>query len=134
MNVTAHHRLWITFFFLVLVSSPYLIRITLDSMFHFPLSWLITFTLMCFILVYFILLYFPLFYFTLLYFSFPNFTLLYFTLLHFTLLYFTLLHQRTYRMFRTLGLRHLCVINKYNQVLGIVTRADLVRMSVCSFI
>jgi chloride channel 7 len=34
--------------------------------------------------------------------------------------------QRTYRMFRTLGLRHLCVINKYNQVLGIVTRADLV--------
>ena len=24
--------------------------------------------------------------------------------------------QRTYRMFRTLGLRHLCVINKYNQV------------------
>jgi chloride channel 7 len=34
--------------------------------------------------------------------------------------------QRTYRMFRTLGLRHLCVINKHNQVLGIVTRADLV--------
>jgi CBS-domain-containing membrane protein len=30
-------------------------------------------------------------------------------------------------MFRTLGLRHLCVINKYNQVLGVVTRADLVR-------
>ena len=29
-------------------------------------------------------------------------------------------------MFRTLGLRHLCVINKYNQVLGVVTRADLV--------
>ena len=37
--------------------------------------------------------------------------------------------QRTYRMFRTLGLRHLCVINKYNQVLGIVTRADLVHIS-----
>ena len=37
--------------------------------------------------------------------------------------------QRTYRMFRTLGLRHLCVINKYNQVLGIVTRADLVNIS-----
>ena len=37
-----------------------------------------------------------------------------------------LFSQRTYRMFRTLGLRHLCVINKHNQVLGIVTRADLV--------
>jgi hypothetical protein len=35
-------------------------------------------------------------------------------------------YQRTYGMFRTLGLRHLCVINKYNQVVGIVTRADLV--------
>ena len=32
---------------------------------------------------------------------------------------------RTYRMFRTLGLRHLCVINKHNNVLGIITRADL---------
>ena len=30
--------------FLVLVSSPYLIRISLDSMFYFPLSSLITFT------------------------------------------------------------------------------------------
>ncbi len=29
-------------------------------------------------------------------------------------------------MFRTLGLRHLCVINSHNQILGIVTRADLV--------
>ena len=29
-------------------------------------------------------------------------------------------------MFRTLGLRHLCVINKHNQILGIVTRSDLV--------
>ena len=36
------------------------------------------------------------------------------------------LFQRTYRMFRTLGLRHLCVINKHNQILGIVTRSDLV--------
>eukprot|EP01038_Epipyxis_sp_PR26KG_P004229 gene4229-6005_t len=34
--------------------------------------------------------------------------------------------QRTYRMFRTLGLRHLTVINRHNQVLGIITRADLV--------
>ena len=32
---------------------------------------------------------------------------------------------RTYRMFRTLGLRHLCIVNKHNNVLGIVTRADL---------
>jgi chloride channel 7 len=34
--------------------------------------------------------------------------------------------HRTYRMFRTLGLRHLCVINIHNQVLGIITRSDLV--------
>ena len=32
---------------------------------------------------------------------------------------------RTYRMFRTLGLRHLCVVNKHNKLLGILTRADL---------
>ena len=32
---------------------------------------------------------------------------------------------RTYRMFRTLGLRHLCVVNNHNNVLGIITRADL---------
>lgn len=29
-------------------------------------------------------------------------------------------------MFRTLGLRHLCVINRHNQILGIVTRQNLV--------
>ena len=29
-------------------------------------------------------------------------------------------------MFRTLGLRHLCVVNFRNEVLGIVTRIDLV--------
>ena len=34
--------------------------------------------------------------------------------------------QRTYRMFRTLGLRHLCVTDRHNALLGIVTRADLV--------
>lgn len=33
--------------------------------------------------------------------------------------------QRTYRMFRTLGLRHLCVTNKHGRVLGVITRADL---------
>ena len=33
--------------------------------------------------------------------------------------------QRTYRLFRTLGLRHLCVCNHNNQVVGIITRKDL---------
>ncbi|GKZ00758.1 hypothetical protein MPSEU_001027600 [Mayamaea pseudoterrestris] len=33
--------------------------------------------------------------------------------------------QRTYRLFRTLGLRTLCVVNHYNQVVGIITRKDL---------
>lgn len=33
--------------------------------------------------------------------------------------------QRTYRMFRTLGLRQLCVVNRHNLILGIITRADL---------
>jgi len=30
-----------------------------------------------------------------------------------------------YRLFRTNGLRHLTVVNEYNQVVGIVTRKDL---------
>ena len=34
--------------------------------------------------------------------------------------------QRAYRMFRTLGLRHLCVTDKRNNILGIVTRADFI--------
>eukprot|EP00984_Skeletonema_dohrnii_P000201 scaffold63_cov120-Skeletonema_dohrnii-CCMP3373.AAC.1 len=33
--------------------------------------------------------------------------------------------QRTYRLFRTLGLRFLCVVNHNNQVVGIITRVDL---------
>jgi CBS domain-containing protein len=35
--------------------------------------------------------------------------------------------SRTYKMFRTLGLRHLCVIDKWNRIIGIVTRANLVQ-------
>jgi CBS-domain-containing membrane protein len=34
--------------------------------------------------------------------------------------------QRCYRVFRTLGLRHLLVVNSHNQVQGIITRQDLV--------
>lgn len=33
--------------------------------------------------------------------------------------------QRTYRLFRTLGLRFLCVVNHNNQVVGVITREDL---------
>ena len=55
------------------------IRISLDSMFHFTLSSLITFTLMCLTLLYFTLLYFTLLYFNLFYFNLLFFTLLYFT-------------------------------------------------------
>jgi len=33
--------------------------------------------------------------------------------------------QRTYRLFRTLGLRFLCVVNHNNQVVGIITRKNL---------
>jgi chloride channel 7 len=40
--------------------------------------------------------------------------------------------QRTYRMFRTLGLRHLCVVNKRNELQGIVTRANLTETHVAS--
>jgi len=37
--------------------------------------------------------------------------------------------QRTYRLFRTLGLRFLCVVNHNNQVVGIITRKDLLPAS-----
>jgi len=37
--------------------------------------------------------------------------------------------QRTYRLFRTLGLRCLCVVNHSNQVVGIITRKDLLEES-----
>lgn len=33
--------------------------------------------------------------------------------------------QRTYQLFRKLGLRFLPVVNKYNQVVGTITRSDL---------
>ncbi len=33
--------------------------------------------------------------------------------------------QRTYSLFRNLGLRFLPVVNKYNQVVGTITRSDL---------
>lgn len=33
--------------------------------------------------------------------------------------------QRTYRLFRTLGLRFLCVVNHNNQVVGCISRKDL---------
>jgi CBS domain-containing protein len=35
--------------------------------------------------------------------------------------------QKGYRVFRTLGLRHMIVVNMHNQVQGIITRDDLVR-------
>jgi hypothetical protein len=38
---------------------------------------------------------------------------------------FALSRQRTYRLFRTLGLRFLCVVNYNNQVVGIITRENL---------
>ena len=37
--------------------------------------------------------------------------------------------QRAYRMFRTLGLRHLCVVDHCNQLQGIITRADLANLA-----
>ena len=40
--------------------------------------------------------------------------------------------QRTYRLFRTLGLRCLCVVNHSNQVVGIITRKDLMPESLAN--
>lgn len=37
--------------------------------------------------------------------------------------------QRTYRLFRTMGLRFLCVVNHNNQVVGCITRKDLLPAS-----
>jgi Mg/Co/Ni transporter MgtE len=42
--------------------------------------------------------------------------------------------QRTYRLFRTLGLRFLCVVNHNNQVVGIITRDDLLPESLADSI
>ena len=33
--------------------------------------------------------------------------------------------QRAYRLFRTMGIRHLCVLNNNHQVVGIITRQDI---------
>ena len=33
--------------------------------------------------------------------------------------------QRSYEIFRSLGIRFLPVVNKYNQVVGTITRSDL---------
>lgn len=33
--------------------------------------------------------------------------------------------QRTYIIFRTLGLRHLTVVDRQNRVVGVITRKDL---------
>lgn len=40
--------------------------------------------------------------------------------------------QRTYRLFRTLGLRFLVVVNHHNQVVGIITREDLLPESLAN--
>ena len=40
--------------------------------------------------------------------------------------------EKTYRFFRTMGLRHLCVVNRHNAVTGIITRADLVQEKINS--
>ena len=36
--------------------------------------------------------------------------------------------QRAYRMFRTLGLRHLCVVTHTNKIVGIATRVDMAKL------
>ena len=33
--------------------------------------------------------------------------------------------SRAYNIFLLMGLRHLCVVDRYNQVIGLVTRKDL---------
>eukprot|EP00026_Physarum_polycephalum_P001806 Phypoly_transcript_01809.p1 GENE.Phypoly_transcript_01809~~Phypoly_transcript_01809.p1 ORF type:complete len:747 (+),score=78.68 Phypoly_transcript_01809:857-3097(+) len=42
-----------------------------------------------------------------------------------TVVHETCSYTEAYRLFRTMGLRHLVVINVYNQVVGIITRKDL---------
>lgn len=40
--------------------------------------------------------------------------------------------QRAYRMFRTLGLRHLCIVDKHNFLRGMLTRANFIHTHVTS--
>lgn len=42
--------------------------------------------------------------------------------------------HRAYVVFRDLGLRHLVVVDEYNEVQGIVTRKDLLGFAVCFLI
>ena len=41
--------------------------------------------------------------------------------------------NRTFRLFRALGLRHLCVVNDRNQVVGIITRKDIANFKVVHY-